>query len=120
MVEESASTTNDTTPSRIQPTWLALLGFGLTTRLIVVVLGCFVSLPESSVKSRVVHSPHNDGMNLRHLAALSSGSRRWIEPWYRWDAMWPGEKGDSHQIDRRDIHSRSGLRKPSGTDTIVD
>ena len=31
-----------------------------------------------------------------------------------------GEKGDSHQIDRRDIHSRSGLRKPSGTDAIVD
>ena len=88
MVAVSASTANDTTPSRIQPTWLALLGFGLATRLIVVVLGCFLALPESSVKSRVVHSPHNDGMNLRHLAALSSGSRRWIEPWYRWDAMW--------------------------------
>ena len=88
MVAESASTANDTTPSRFQPTWLALLGFGLATRLIVVVLGCFLALPESSVKSRVVHSPHNDGMNPRHLAALSSGSRRWIEPWYRWDAMW--------------------------------
>ena len=88
MVAESASTANDTAPSRFQPTWLELLGFGLATRLIVVVLGCFLALPESSVKSRVVHSPHNDGMNLRHLAALSSGSRRWIEPWYRWDAMW--------------------------------
>ncbi|MGO9601252.1 MAG: mannosyltransferase family protein [Isosphaeraceae bacterium] len=88
MIAEPASTANDSTPSRFQPTWLALLGFGLATRLIVVVLGCFLALPESSAKSRVVHSPHNDGMNLRHLAALSSGSRRWIEPWYRWDAMW--------------------------------
>ena len=88
MVAESASTANGTTPSRFQPTWLALLGFDLATRLIVVVLGCFLALPKRSVKSRVVHSPHNDGMNLRHLAALSSGSRRWIEPWYRWGAMW--------------------------------
>ncbi len=34
--------------------------------------------------------------------------------------VWGGEKGDSHQIDSRDIHSRSGLPKPSGTDAIVD
>jgi len=39
MVAESASTANDTTPSRFQPTWLALLGFDLATRLIVVSWG---------------------------------------------------------------------------------
>jgi len=65
-----------------------LAGFGLATRLIVVLFGCFLALPEISVKSGAIHSRLNDGMNPRHLAALASGSRRWIEPWYRWDAMW--------------------------------
>jgi hypothetical protein len=72
----------------VQPTWFALASFGLTTRLIVVVIGCFLASPEIAAKSRAVHSRNNDRMNPRHLAALSTGSRRWIEPWYRWDAMW--------------------------------
>jgi Mannosyltransferase (PIG-V) len=72
----------------VQPTWLALAGFGLATRLIVVFFGCLLALPEISTKSGAVHSRNNDAMNPRHLAALSSGSRRWIEPWYRWDAIW--------------------------------
>jgi Mannosyltransferase (PIG-V) len=88
MVAQAAAMTNHTTLLRNQPTWRALVAFGLGTRLCVVVLGCLLALPESSVKSPAARSQHNDGMNLRHLAALSSGSRRWIEPWYRWDAMW--------------------------------
>ena len=76
------------TASGFQPTWIALTGFGLTSRLIVVLVGCFLASPEIAAKSRAMRSRHNDGMNPRHLAALSMGSRRWIEPWYRWDAMW--------------------------------
>ena len=88
MVAQPAAMANHTTLLRIQPTWRALVAFGLGTRLCVVVLGCLLALPVSSVKSPAARSQHNDGMNPRHLAALSSGSRRWIEPWYRWDAMW--------------------------------
>ncbi len=64
MVAESASTANDTTPSRFQPTWLALLGFGLATRLIVVVLRCFLALPESSVSTV-------DVLSTLHMVAYS-------------------------------------------------
>jgi hypothetical protein len=88
MVAQPAAIADHTTPSRIQPTWRALVAFGLATRLCVVVLGCSLALPESSIKSPAARSRHNDAMNQRHLAALSGGSRRWIEPWYRWDAMW--------------------------------
>ncbi len=88
MVTEAASTAENIAPARAGPTWLALVGFGLATRLLVVVLGCFRALPESSVKSRAARSTHSENMNPRHLAALQHGARRWIEPWYRWDAMW--------------------------------
>src|SRR5207253_2176956 len=69
-------------------TWCALIGFGLATRVAVVILGILLALPESSAKSVAARSAHNDGMNQRHLHALALGSRRRIEPWYRWDAMW--------------------------------
>ena len=87
MITESTCRGNRTA-SGVQPTWLALAGFGVTTRVIVVLFGCFLALPEISIKSGAVHSRRNYGMQPRHLTALSSGSRRWIEPWYRWDAMW--------------------------------
>jgi Mannosyltransferase (PIG-V) len=72
----------------VEPTSLALAGFALATRLLVVLCGCLLALPDSSLKSGAVRSRNNDKMNPRHLAVLSSGSRRWIEPWYRWDAIW--------------------------------
>jgi hypothetical protein len=87
MVMESSRGGNSAA-SGIQPTWLALACFALATRVIVVLIGCLLVLPEISVQSRAIHSRNNDRMNARHLAALSSGSRRWIEPWYRWDAIW--------------------------------
>ena len=33
----------------------------------------------------------NGALNARHLRALSTGARRWIRPWYRWDAIWYAE-----------------------------
>ena len=33
----------------------------------------------------------NRALNARHLEALSTGARRWIRPWYRWDAIWYAE-----------------------------
>lgn len=88
------------TASGLQPTWLALAGFGLATRLVVVLFGCLLAMPEDSFSRMVVDSRTNDRINERHLAALSVGSRRLIMPWYRWDAMWYldiGQRGYSYR-----------------------
>ncbi len=74
-----------------QPSWSALLAFGLATRVIVVVMGCLIARPENPVTSGAAFWTHNDGMNPRHRQALTRGHRPWIQSWYRWDAMWYAE-----------------------------
>lgn len=81
----------DEPSSRAQPSWTALLAFGLATRVIVVVVGCLVARPEDPVSTRAAFSPNNDGMNPRHRQALCQGHRPLIQAWYRWDAMWYAE-----------------------------
>ena len=78
MVAKPASEGSKLKPGA-EPTWLALLAFGLVTRIALVVLGCFLARPETSLTSVAARAPYNDAMNPRHLAALSIGSRRWIE-----------------------------------------
>src|SRR5262249_14838255 len=74
-----------------KPSWPALLGFGLLTRIAVVVLGCVLGhsdLPGViQPPDEALASIHQD-MKARHQAALAGGSRCWLEPWYRWDALW--------------------------------
>jgi hypothetical protein len=70
---------------------MALLAFGLATRVIVVLVGCLIARPENPASSREAFSTHNDAMNPRHRQALTLGNRSWIQSWYRWDAMWYAE-----------------------------
>ena len=71
MVMDSTGMVDDKS-GRAQPGWPVLLGFGLATRVIVVVLGCVLAHPAG----RVAQAP---------------GGHRWIEPWYRWDGNWYAE-----------------------------
>jgi hypothetical protein len=82
-----AASAGDAEPGRPPPTWSALVGFGLASRVIVVLLGCSLALSENSINSRAVNSPHNHRMNPRHRAALTLGTRPLILPWYRWEPM---------------------------------
>jgi len=86
--------------NQAQPSWRALLAFGLATRVIVVVVGCLVARPENPLRDQAAFSTHNDGMNPRHRQALTLGNRPLIQSWYRWDAMWYAEiaeRGYSHR-----------------------
>jgi hypothetical protein len=76
---------------RTQPSWSAFLAFGLVTRIIVVVIGCWMARPADPVRGREAFSLHNEGMNPRHRQELTLGHRPLIQSWYRWDAMWYAE-----------------------------
>lgn len=62
---------------------------GLVSRLLVVVLGCALArtdaVPAVGSSDLARHSVFPLGAAAE---ALKTGSRRWIEPWYRWDACW--------------------------------
>jgi hypothetical protein len=78
-----------------RPTWTNLLAFGLITRVAIVVLGCLLAkttdLPATQREWDTKIAAGNQGMHTRHHTALTSGPRRWIEPWYRFDAIWYAE-----------------------------
>jgi hypothetical protein len=84
-----------------RPSWGRLLTFGLLTRVAVVVLGCLLGRiglphdwePEDQTVAEDLH---------RFDGELSQGSRRWIEPWYRFDSLWYAH------ISERGYHFRPG------------
>jgi hypothetical protein len=69
------------------PTWGRLAAFGLLTRVAVVVLGCVLGrlgLPAGwEPEPQTVAEGEHD-----FDAELAEGGRRWIEPWYHFDALW--------------------------------
>ncbi len=75
--------------------WPALFVFGLISRISIVLFGCQVAVIERPawlhIQDEELVASGNRNLNTRHLDALSLGRRRWIEPWYRWDAIWYAE-----------------------------
>src|SRR5262249_54021318 len=79
-------------PSRWPPpTWAALFAFGLTTRVVVVLSGCLLAQPDHPPGLDALGPSRAATINTRYLDALSDGARRWLAPWYRWDALWYAE-----------------------------
>jgi Mannosyltransferase (PIG-V) len=90
----------DDISGRTEPSWSALLAFGLATRVIVVVLGCVIGLPASPDEGRDAAFLGEDGMTPLRRDARDLGCNPWIEPWYHWDATWYAdiaERGYSYQ-----------------------
>jgi hypothetical protein len=69
------------------PGWWALIAFGAASRVIVLVVGCLLARPVS-LTDFPPSMLANKSETARKLEAMSTGSRRWIQPWYRWDAFW--------------------------------
>jgi hypothetical protein len=69
------------------PRWWALIAFGAASRVIVLVVGCLLARPVSLTDFPASMLANQSG-TARKLEAMSTGSRRWIQPWYRWDAFW--------------------------------
>src|SRR5947209_19886915 len=71
---------------------------GLFSRVVVVVLGCVLAstavVPDVNTSSKRFGVPRSPGMGV--------GSRRWIEPWYHWDAVF------YEQISREGYEYRPG------------
>jgi hypothetical protein len=74
------------------PSWSSLICFGLASRIVTLAVGLLVA--------HFLPHPPNEGPVVKlleiypqtnHLPELSQGSRNWIEPWYRWDAIWIAE-----------------------------
>jgi hypothetical protein len=63
-----------------------LITFGLLTRVAVVAWGvhCAHTPIPASIERGLIHDEY-------HLAALAAPARKWVEPWYRWDANWYAE-----------------------------
>jgi hypothetical protein len=77
-----------------QPSWPALMAFGLLTRVVVVAWGMHCAeapRPPDLIREESLVAPGNVGYGTRHLLALATPGRKPIEPWYRWDAMWYAE-----------------------------
>lgn len=76
------------------PSWKAILALGLVSRAAVLLLGCGMAMVDQpawlGAQDEKV-ATGNGALNARHLRALSTGARRWIRPWYRWDAIWYAE-----------------------------
>jgi hypothetical protein len=70
---------------------VVLFAFGLATRVVVVLLGCLLAQPSHPVWLDARDSAGNPTVNTTYLDASSSDGRRWIGPWYRWDALWYAE-----------------------------
>jgi hypothetical protein len=90
----------DDLSGRTEPSWSALLAFGLATRVIVVVLGCVIGLPVSPFEGRDAEFLGEGGMSPLRRDAQAFGCNPWIEPWYHWDATWYAEiaeRGYSYQ-----------------------
>ncbi len=78
------------------PSWKAIFALGLVSRAAVLLLGCGMAMVDQPAwlgdeDEKVATG--NGALNARHLRALSTGARRWIRPWYRWDAIWYAEIG---------------------------
>ena len=77
------------------PSWKAIFVLGLVSRVGVILLGCRMVMVDEprwlSAQDEGLVAKGNSGLNARHLEALSTGARRWIRPWYRWDAIWYAE-----------------------------
>jgi hypothetical protein len=77
-----------------QPTWSWLLIVGLLSRVAVVAWGdwcAHMGPPRSLLRHDQTVAAPNLGYNVRHMTALKAEARRWIQPWYRWDALWYAE-----------------------------
>jgi hypothetical protein len=89
----------------LAPTWPLLVVLGATSRVLVLALGCMLArVPLPAVfQDNTNITVNNQGYNLRHIAALSDGRHRWVEPWYRFDAIWfaeVSEKGYDYELGR--------------------
>jgi hypothetical protein len=77
------------------PSWRALIAFGLATRVVVVVAGCFLAYRDSPPDPRgdegSVTAAEDRDLRDRSDPELVNGSGRWIEAWYRFDAIWYAE-----------------------------
>jgi hypothetical protein len=67
---------------------------------VVVLLGCLLVRPSHPPWLDARDASGNPTVNTTYLDASSAGGRRWIAPWYRWDALWYAEiseRGYSYQ-----------------------
>jgi Mannosyltransferase (PIG-V) len=87
-----------------RPSWKALAALGLASRLAVLVVGLLLAhrdhQPAWLIDRDLALRTQREATNARQLEQLSVGNRRWIEPWYRWDAIWYAEiseRGYSYQ-----------------------
>jgi hypothetical protein len=70
----------------------------LASRVSVLLVGIALAraeMPQWIVECDRSVATENVGYNQRHHSVLSRGWRRWIEPWYRWDAIWYAELSQS-------------------------
>ena len=77
-----------------QPSWPALLTLGLLTRVAVLMWGVHCAHsgpPPGLIRDESAVATGNVGYNSRHLNALAAPGRKWVKPWYRWDAIWYAE-----------------------------
>jgi hypothetical protein len=79
---------------RDRPSWMELIAFGLVSRVVVVALGCLLAwfgpTPQMPPK-HIAEDPLGRGSAVGSPTAVpdfSVNGRRWVEPWYRWDARW--------------------------------
>jgi hypothetical protein len=89
----------------LAPTWPLLVVLGAVSRVLVLGLGCMLAhVPLPAIyKDDTYIAVNNRAYNCRHIAALSDGRHRWVEPWYRFDAVWfaeVSEKGYNYEPGR--------------------
>ena len=72
----------------VLPTWTALVLFALASRLLVVSFACVVVPRLSPPNDPAAEAFRKVPRNVRHVEALSRPPRSWVEPLYRYDAVW--------------------------------
>lgn len=81
--------------------WSRIFLFALMTRVIVIGAGIVLGI-SGAARPFIDHEEalhlKQDPRNAHQLTALTQGSRRWIEPWYRFDAIWYAEISDQGYV----------------------
>ena len=90
----------------LAPTWPWLFVLGVISRVVVLALGgmlAYAPLPANQTNDPNI-AVNNRGYNRRHMAALSDGHHRWVQSWYRFDAIWfaeVSEKGYDYEPNQK-------------------